>query len=382
MGRSGIVGEYRRDADKAGRLCYSPASPQLDPWCSGPTCQPVTLEIAGSNPVGSAISRISLRPVRPPGRGVLLPVAAVGARSPSGRVQQAPAVLSQSAAMKRLPLLVVLGLIALAIALPMSGGMLGFGEASPTPPGIAAGPSPSAGASGTPPASSEAPASADPGATPEPTPAATPAPTTAPTGRGRGRAGHAIPGHRDQHHARRGGRRARRHEHALRGARPGRRGSGRDPHGRRCEPPGRRRSPGPRPRRGCARQGPREAPQAPGLPARRRGDAGRPGAGLGWPDAVRRGPRHHRGGVAAACPAPGGCRRRGLRSGQDVDDVRRRRHPPGPRRVPDGPDQGQGRRLPVRRRNGRDHRPHLLLGVRLGTARHETDRATAGRCGS
>ena len=26
-----------------------------DPWCSGPTCQPVTLEIAGSNPVGSAI---------------------------------------------------------------------------------------------------------------------------------------------------------------------------------------------------------------------------------------------------------------------------------------------------------------------------------------
>lgn len=25
-----------------------------DPWCSGPTCQPVTLEIAGSNPVGSA----------------------------------------------------------------------------------------------------------------------------------------------------------------------------------------------------------------------------------------------------------------------------------------------------------------------------------------
>ncbi len=26
----------------------------VDPWCSGPTCQPVTLEIAGSNPVGSA----------------------------------------------------------------------------------------------------------------------------------------------------------------------------------------------------------------------------------------------------------------------------------------------------------------------------------------
>ncbi len=26
------------------------------PWCSGPTCQPVTLEIAGSNPVGPATS--------------------------------------------------------------------------------------------------------------------------------------------------------------------------------------------------------------------------------------------------------------------------------------------------------------------------------------
>jgi hypothetical protein len=32
------------------------ARPAADPWCSGPTCQPVTLEIAGSNPVGSARS--------------------------------------------------------------------------------------------------------------------------------------------------------------------------------------------------------------------------------------------------------------------------------------------------------------------------------------
>src|SRR5262245_36399410 len=32
---------------------------RADPWCSGPTCQPVTLEIAGSNPVGSAISQES-----------------------------------------------------------------------------------------------------------------------------------------------------------------------------------------------------------------------------------------------------------------------------------------------------------------------------------
>ncbi len=27
----------------------------MDPWCSGLTCLPVTEEIAGSNPVGSAI---------------------------------------------------------------------------------------------------------------------------------------------------------------------------------------------------------------------------------------------------------------------------------------------------------------------------------------
>jgi len=33
-----------------------------DPWCSGPTCQPVTLEIAGSNPVGSAIFEYTYAP--------------------------------------------------------------------------------------------------------------------------------------------------------------------------------------------------------------------------------------------------------------------------------------------------------------------------------
>ena len=39
-----------------------------DPWCSGPTCQPVTLEIAGSNPVGSAIDAFSHAPsARPDG---------------------------------------------------------------------------------------------------------------------------------------------------------------------------------------------------------------------------------------------------------------------------------------------------------------------------
>ena len=78
--------------------------------------------------------------------------------------------------MKRLPLLVVLGLLVLAIAVPMSGGMLGFGEASPGPSGIAARPSASARASGTPPASTDAPPSSDPSATSGPTPAPTPAP--------------------------------------------------------------------------------------------------------------------------------------------------------------------------------------------------------------
>ena len=89
-----------------------------------------------------------------------------------------------------------------------------------------------------------------------------------------------------------------------------------------------------------------------------------------------------RGRLATARPAPGRGRRRGLRSRGDVDDVRGRRHPPGPRRVPDDPGQGQGRRLPVRRRDGRDHRPHLLLGLRLGAARHQADRQRAVRCGS
>ena len=49
-------------------LCYAPRS-TLDPWCSGQTCQPVTLEIAGSNPVGSAIAHSKPRP--PPGSGLL-----------------------------------------------------------------------------------------------------------------------------------------------------------------------------------------------------------------------------------------------------------------------------------------------------------------------
>ena len=53
--------------DNPGSTCYAPPSPHLDPWCSGPTCQPVTLEIAGSNPVGSAINPLFPTP-RPPAR--------------------------------------------------------------------------------------------------------------------------------------------------------------------------------------------------------------------------------------------------------------------------------------------------------------------------
>ena len=54
--------------DRPGCTCYAPPSPHMDPWCSGPTCQPVTLEIAGSNPVGSAINAFSYAPsARPDG---------------------------------------------------------------------------------------------------------------------------------------------------------------------------------------------------------------------------------------------------------------------------------------------------------------------------
>ena len=66
------------------------------------------------------------------------------------------------------------------------------------------------------------------------------------------------------------------------------------------------------------------------------------------------------------------------RSRGDLDDVRRRRHPARPRRVPDGADQRQGRRLPVRRRHRRDHRAHVLLELRLAGPDHEADRRRRG----
>src|SRR5215204_14819 len=110
-----------------------------------------------------------LRPVRPPGRGVLLPAARGEAGPSAGRRSRR---CYDSRTMKRLPLLVVLALLALAIALPMSGGMLGFGGASPGPTGIAARPTSSAGAVGNPPpASTETPPQpSEPAATPDPTP--------------------------------------------------------------------------------------------------------------------------------------------------------------------------------------------------------------------
>src|SRR6478752_1880926 len=66
--------------------------------------------------------RISLRPVRPPGRGVLLSAGSIRA-------------------VRRGPLLVVIGLLAIAVVLPITGGELGFGSASASPSAPATRPS-------------------------------------------------------------------------------------------------------------------------------------------------------------------------------------------------------------------------------------------------
>ena len=78
--------------------------------------------------------------------------------------------------MKRLPLLTVLGMIALAVAVPMSGGMLGFGEASPAPSGGP--PRPSAAAVATLAPEPTGPATTSPAR--EPTPQLTASPTPVP----------------------------------------------------------------------------------------------------------------------------------------------------------------------------------------------------------
>ena len=78
--------------------------------------------------------------------------------------------------MKRLPLLTVLGMIALAVAVPMSGGMLGFGEASPVPSGGSPRPSIAA----VPTLAPEPTGSATASVAPEPTPQLTASPTPVP----------------------------------------------------------------------------------------------------------------------------------------------------------------------------------------------------------
>jgi hypothetical protein len=81
--------ERQGSSDNGGRLCYAPPSPQLDPWCSGPTCQPVTLEIAGSNPVGSAIDAFSYAPSARPDGAFLFPLGlAVGLVATSGNIHR------------------------------------------------------------------------------------------------------------------------------------------------------------------------------------------------------------------------------------------------------------------------------------------------------
>ena len=161
--------------------------------------------------------------------------------------------------------------------------------------------------------------------------------------------------------------RRRRHVHGPR-ARRGRRG--RDPRVARRDPRRARRFAddprhGRRPARVAA-----EAPQGARVPARGRRRRVGPGARLGLRRAVRGGPGGDAGRLAAhrERARAGGFDAR-LRPGHRLDPRRRRRHPPRPRRR--AGDQGEGRRLPVRRRHGRHHR-HLqgLLAVRLGPAVH------------
>ncbi len=156
--------------DKAGRLWYAPPSPQLDPWCSGPTCQPVTLEIAGSNPVGSANNRFSLRPVRPPGRGVLHPSSRLAvAMSTSGKI--GPVNMRPLMAALAVFVAAVVVTALLVIAAPLrpagTGGVPGATVGAPASAGLGA--VASLGASASPAASSASPA-ATATASPSPTP--------------------------------------------------------------------------------------------------------------------------------------------------------------------------------------------------------------------
>ena len=192
--------------------------------------------------------------------------------------------LLRSRRVKRLPLLVVLGLLALAVLVPVTGGRLGFGGRQSGPSGGSAGPRPprrtaAAGAVRRP--SHRLAAGGRPPVPDGPADAGAPR-------RRRGRAGHPVPATATRHRPRRGRRRPRGHERALPGARAGRVGGRCDPRGARRRAAAGRRPARARRRRADPHEAPRQAPQAAGVPARRRRHPGGPCPGLGRPGAVRR----------------------------------------------------------------------------------------------
>ena len=292
------------DGDNPGCLCYAPPSPQLDPWCSGPTCQPVTLEIAGSNPVGSAILAFPYAPSARPDGAFLCP-----ARCRLRRPIRGTSVTLRP--VTRRPVPVALGLLLVAArggARRRPARARGRRRGRPRSPGRldvrrrsrdrrrrrrrrrAPRPAPSASAARRRP--------------PQPTPAP-------PAAARRRRRSCRSPNFRSTptRDTAEGGRRrswparARRYD----GARARRRRGRRDPRRARRRPPGRPCAPRPRRRRRDPRRGPRQEPQAARLPARGRGRAGGPRPGLGRHGAVRRRSGQDARRLAAdraACPRP------------------------------------------------------------------------------
>ena len=172
---------------------------------------------------------------------------------------------------------------------------------------------------------------------------------------------------------------ARRHDDRVGGPRARRERGARGPRRARRHRTRRDRPPLPRPRRGDGHEGSRQAPQAARRPPCRCRRTGRPRPGLGWPGAVRRRRRQERRRVGADRLAAAADRHAGLGSGRVVDARRGRRHHARPGRRPDAQGQRQGRRLPLRRRHGRDHLDlQELLAPRLGHAADRTGPATPG----
>ncbi len=319
--------------------------------------------------------RISLRPVRPPGRGVLLSRAVRGGGRTAPRRPVEPTSVTLRPVKGR-PFPVLLGLLLVALVTVLAVVQLGIiGGASGSAP------SPSEGSRVI--GASAPPASAD-GASPSPAPSqgaaatsspSSPAPATpGPIADVLDRPGHELPGDPHGDDPRRARGRAGRPEHPLRRARA-RVGRGRrDPRGAQGRSPERHGSPRPRSGRDGPRRGPHQERQAARVPARRRGRSGGPCAGVGRQGAVRRRPRQGDEGLAADRATPRSGPGRGLRPGHHLDPVRGWRHHARPRRLPDPRAQGQGRRLPVRWRDGRHHRSGLLLVVRLGGAPDAADR--------